>query len=73
MINDNTAVALGWGIWKNKKGQFGVTPKEGAPADHHVGPCTVMFVDFGACQMTTSVVKFNENKMQTLTTTHDKM
>ena len=47
MINDNTAVALGWGIWKNKKGQFNSEPKEGQSSDQHVGPCTVMFIDLG--------------------------
>ena len=73
MINDNTAVALGWGIWKNKKGQFNVEPKEGASPAEHVGPCTVMFIDLGACQMTASVVQFSQDKMTTLTTTHDKM
>ena len=48
--------------------------KEGAPAQH-IGPCTVMFIDLGACQMTASVIKFSQDKMQTLTTTHgnDKM
>jgi heat shock protein 4 len=72
LINDSTAVALGWGIWKNKRGLFNAEAKEGS-SDRHIGPCNVMFIDFGDSQMTCSIVKFTQDQMQMLTTTNDKM
>jgi len=72
LINDSTAVALGWGIWKNKRGLFNAEAQEGS-SDRHIGPCNVMFIDFGDSQMTCSIVKFTQDQMQMLTTTNDKM
>ena len=68
LINDSTAVALGYGIWKNKKGQFSSTKKEGMADDQYIGECNVMFIDFGDAQTTCSVVKFSQDKMQTVST-----
>ena len=61
LINDTTAVALNYGIWKNARGAF-------KDEENYY----VMFLNFGATQYSVQIVKFSEGKMTVKSTTHDR-
>merc|ERR1719502_27429 len=61
LINDTTAVALNYGIWKNARGAF-------KGEDNYY----VMFINFGATQYSVQIVKFSEGKMTVKSTTYDR-
>ena len=61
VMNDTTAVALNYGIWKNQRKAF-----DGEDKFH------VMFINMGATQFTVSIVHFKTGTMRVLSTTHDR-
>lgn len=60
LINDMTAVALGYGIYKND------LPEPDAP------PLTVAFVDVGHSDMQVAIVSYNKGKMKVLGHAYDR-
>lgn len=61
LLNDTTAAALNYGIWKNAKGEF----KESK--DHYC-----MFINCGATQFSCSIVLFREGGMVVKSNTYDR-
>jgi len=61
LLNDNVAVALQYGIWKNKKGLFDDGKK------HHA-----LFLDMGASQFTCTAAKYEKGVLQILASASDK-
>lgn len=61
LLNDTTAAALNYGIWKNAKGAF----KESK--DHYC-----MFINCGATQFSCSIVLFKEGAMAVKSNTYDR-
>ena len=60
VINDNTATALNYGIWKNVKGEF--TEEKSY----------VMFIDVGHSNYSVSIVAFQKGKLEVIATEFDR-
>lgn len=62
VVNEPTAVALGYGIYKSAKGLF-----------HATEPTNVMFIDIGYTCYTVSIVTYVHESMKVLATTYDRI
>jgi len=61
LINDNTAIALGWGITKTD-----------LPEGPEVKPRRIMFIDIGYSDYTCSIVEFRKGELAVKSTTYDR-